>query len=643
MPNKRTAPYGGWRSPLSSSWVASSSVGLGQIMVDGSDIYWLEQRPEEGGRSVVVQYKDGIAADLIPGNYSARNRVHEYGGAAYTVSDKKLYFSNDKDQNIYQINPGQPVKPVRVDDSCRYADFQVDKQHNRLIAVCEDHSQAGLPPVNTLVSIGLAAPSTKHNLASGRDFYASPRLSPDGSQIAWLSWDHPAMPWDGCELWIADIKADGLHQKSRIAGGKEVSIFQPRYSPDGTLYFVSDQSGWWNLYRWRNNDVECVLAMEAEFGLPQWQFGLSTYAFLTSEAVLCVYCEQGRWKLGKIDVDSGKLMLINTHYTDISSMQATAAGMGVFIAASPTQTKAVVSYDSVSKQLDELQSSGDITELAGYLSIPEPVSYLPDQNQYAHGFYYPPVNKEFMGEQNSLPPLIVKSHGGPTAAATTAFNPKIQFWTSRGFAVLDVNYGGSTGYGRAYRHRLDANWGIVDVADCVAGAMYLVDKHKADPRRLIMTGSSAGGYTVLSALTFTDTFSAGSSYYGISELEALVRDTHKFESRYLDRLIGRYPDCSETYKERSPIYHADQLSCPVIFFQGLEDKVVPPGQTKKMVEVLMEKGIGVAYVTFDNEQHGFRRAGNIRCALDNELFFYSRVFGIPLVDELEPIKIYNCE
>ena len=643
------SPYGSWKSPITSDLIVSGTVGLGQIAIDGDDIYWIEGRPSEAGRSVIVRRTpDGKITDVTPPPFNVRTRAHEYGGSSFVVAGGVVYFSHFADQRIYcQALDSQP-KPLTPAASCRYADVIVDKQRNRLICVREDHAGEG-EAVNTIVSINLADGADIQILTQGDDFYASPSLSPDGSQLCWISWNHPNMPWDGTELWVGEINADGyLGNKNLVAGGLEESIFQPEWSPDGVLYFVSDKSNWWNLYRTPLHPpllrgeagIEPLCEMAAEFGLPQWVFGMSTYAVVSKSKIICTYTQQGKWHLASLDLIAKKLTTIKTPYTDISSVKARGETV-VFLAGSPTESTAIVQLNLATSQREVLRRSSDLSIESGYLSVPEPIAFPTENGLTAFGFFYPPKNQDFAAPAGEKPPLVVKSHGGPTAATSSSLSLKIQYWTSRGFAVLDVNYGGSTGYGREYRKRLQDSWGIVDVDDCANGAKYLAQKGLVDGNRMAIAGGSAGGYTTLCALTFRDVFKAGASYYGVSDLEALATDTHKFESRYLDGLIGPYPERKDLYVARSPIHSAERLSCPVIFFQGLEDKVVPPNQAEMMVEILKAKGLPVAYVAYEGEQHGFRRAENIKRTLDGEFYFYSRVFKFELAESVEEVPIYN--
>lgn len=642
MPESR--PFGSWKSPITTDSIVSGSIGLTQPLMDDDDLYWIEMRPVEGGRSVIVrQDASGRINDVIPAPFNARTRVHEYGGGDYAVANGSVYFSNFSDQRLYVQRDGATPAPITPAAEVRYADTMVDSVRRKLICVREDHRVAGKEAMNSLVSLELEGnDDCGRLLASGNDFYSSPRLSPDGSRLAWLTWNHPNMPWDGSELWVGDFGNDGLLRATTlVAGGKAESIFQPEWSADGLLYFVSDRSGWWNLYRASvNGDVEPVCEVQAEFGMPQWGFGMSSYAFASAERIVCSYIENGISHLAFVDTNTGKPELLDSPYTDIRYVRAR-KDQAVMRAASPTEAASIVKFDLEARTFAVVRRSNSLQIDAGYFSRPRAVEFPTEDWLTAHGFFYAPTNRDFRGLEGERPPLLVQSHGGPTSAATTALSLSIQYWTSRGIAVLDVNYGGSTGFGRSYRERLRDKWGIVDVDDCVNGARHLVEEQLVDGDRLMITGGSAGGYTTLCALTFRNTFRAGASYYGVSDLEALEEDTHKFESRYSDGLIGPYPERRDLYQERSPINFTERLSCPVIFFQGLEDKVVPPNQAVMMVEALRAKKIPVAYLPFEGEQHGFRQAKNIKRALDAELYFYSRVFGFELAEEVEAVEIEN--
>jgi len=641
MDGRKATPYGSWRSPISSDLIVRSVVELDQTALDGQEVYWLETRPGEGGRNVVVRRSpDGRTEDVIPQPFNARSRVHEYGGGDFAAHDGIVYFANFADQRLHQQAPGSAPQPLTPEGNRRYADMIVDAPRRRIIAVREDHSEAGREATNTLVDVGLED-GAERVLASGNDFYSSPRLSPDGGRLAWLAWNHPNMPWDGTELRVGELDEDGsLARSERVAGGPDESVFQPEWSPDGVLYFVSDRSGWWNLYRRRGGRVEPLCEREAEFGLPQWVFGMSTYAFESPSRVVCTYVEGGSFRLAALDVETGELEAIETPYSVITQVRA-AAGRVVFLGGSPATPAEVVLLDPATGEHEVLRRSGELEIEVAYLSSPQPIEFPTGDGLTAHAFFYPPENRDHAAPDDELPLLRVVSHGGPTAMTTTKLSLYVQYWTSRGVAVLDVNYGGSTGYGREYRRRLYGKWGIVDVDDCESGARYLAGRGLVDGGRMMISGGSAGGYTTLCALTFRDAFAAGASHFGVSDAEALAKETHKFESRYLDQLIGPYPERADLYRERSPIHFTDRISCPVIFFQGLEDEVVPPDQAETMFEALRKRGLPVAYVAFEGEQHGFRRAENIKRALDGELYFYSRVFGFDPADPIEPVQIEN--
>ena len=646
------SPYGSWTSPIKTDSIVADSVGLGQISLDGVDVYWLEMRPMEGGRNVLVKRApDGMASDVTPTPFNVRTRVHEYGGGAYTVSRGTVYFTNFADQRIYRQQVGHEPTAITPEGDMRHADFAIDSKRARLVCVQENHSDEA-EIVNSVVAIQMDTSdetiSSPEVLISGSDFYSSPRVSPDGSRLCWLSWNHPNMPWDGTELWVGELDREGRVAKKRlVAGGIDESICQPEWAPDGRLYFVSDRSGWWNLYLWNEQpdleDCERILPMEAEFARPQWVFGSNCYGFVSAHRAICAVNRKGVWGLLDVDLENG-----NCTELDIGGYSAmdrsdlrTSADQVYFEAGGPTEPSALLRLDLASGQLSLIQRSSTTSVDTGYLSQPETIEFPTEGGRTAHAFFYPPRNQDFAAPEGTKPPLLLKSHGGPTAAASTALDMEIQFWTSRGFAVVDVNYGGSTGYGREYRRRLERNWGVVDVDDCINAALYLTARGLVDKGQLAIDGGSAGGYTTLAALTFRDTFSAGASYYGVSDLESLARDTHKFESRYLDTLVGPYPQDAAIYRERSPINFTEKLSSPIILLQGLEDEIVPPDQAETMFNAVRSKGIPTAYLTFPGEQHGFRQAANIKRALEAELYFFSRLFGFEPADDIEPVEIEN--
>jgi dipeptidyl aminopeptidase/acylaminoacyl peptidase len=647
--------YGTWPSPISAEAVAAQAVRLGSVAVDGDDIYWLERRPNEGGRSALIRRGgDGRHDELTPEGFNVRTRVHEYGGGAYIVAGGAVYFSNFADQRVYrgglstgseERDPAVPV-PVTAKSGYFYADFAYDAGRRRLIAVREDHSLPNREAQTTLVSLPLdGGESAGDVIVSGDDFYSTPRVSPDGAQLTWLSWRHPQMPWDGTELWVADISASGaLSGARRVAGGPSESIYQPGWAPDGTLYFVSDRDGWWKLYRSDRSVVRSVITNappDAEFGRPQWIFDTATWFFAGPSRIVVSYTRSGRWHLGVVDVASGVMSSLAPGLEPREWLTATATH-AIVVAGSPRTSDALMQIDLDTGEADTLKTASPADLDSSYISEPETIDFPTGRGLTAHAFVYPPRHPEYAGVAGERPPLIVISHGGPTTATTARFDVAIQYWTTRGFAVVDVNYGGSSGYGRPYRERLNGQWGIVDVEDAVNAARYLVEQGKADPRRLIIRGGSAGGYTALAALVFhPGVFKAAASYYGISDLEVLQQDTHKFESRYNDSLVGPYPEARELYRARSPIHFVDRLSCALILLQGLEDKIVPPNQSEMMAEAVRKKGLPVAYLSFEGEQHGFRKASTIVRSLEAELFFYGAVFGFTPADAIEPLPIDN--
>jgi dipeptidyl aminopeptidase/acylaminoacyl peptidase len=640
---RKLAPYGSWRSPITAELYASSYIGVDEPSLDGDQICWKESRPREGGRNVLVRLSpEGTLTEITPKEFNVRTTVHEYGGGDYVVHDSKVYFSNFKDQRLYVHTADSQPSPITPSDlDMRYADGIVDAKRNRLIMIREDHTTRASQAVNTIVSIDLAKGGSGEILVSGNDFYSNPRLNHDGSRLTWLTWNHPNMPWDGTELWVGKFGSNGLVEEEKlVAGGTEESIFQPEWSPDGTLYYVSDATGWWNLYRNRDDEIEPLHPMEAEFGQPQWVFRERAYAFESRRMIVCSYIARGTSHLARLNADTGSLEEIPIPYTDIYDVLA-GSGYLLLLAGSPTSPVSLVKLDLNTLETQVLRRAREEIIDPAYVSIPETIEFPTEHGKTAYAFYYPPKNKDYEAPAGERPPLLVMSHGGPTASAGTTLRYGVQFWTSHGIAVVDVDYGGSTGYGRDYRKRLEGNWGIVDVNDCVNAARYLANRGDVDAKRLAITGGSAGGYTTLCALTFREFFHAGASYFGVSDLEALARDTHKFESRYEERLVGPYPERLDLYRERSPINYADKVSCPIILLQGLEDKIVPPDQSSKFYDAVRKKGLPTAFITFEGEQHGFRKAENLKRSIEAELYFYSRVFGFEPADPIEPVQIEN--
>jgi len=623
--------------------VASSGVRLGQVESAGGALLWLEGRPTEGGRSVIVRRAaGGHTADVTAHGFDVRSRVHEYGGGAYLTHGASVIFSRWDDQRLYRKDPGQEPRAITPDPpapaALRYADGRVTPDGAAVVCVRERHS--GSEVVNELVRVPLDGSAEPIALASGHDFYSFPRPSPDGTRLAFSTWDHPNMPWDGTDLWVAAVGADGsLEEPERVAGGPSESVFQPAWSPDGVLHFISDRSGWWNLYRLGDRGAEPLAPLEAEFGVPQWNFGAASYAFLPDGRIACSYGVGPERKLGILD---GELRALDLAHSPGGRASLTAVGDRVaYLGVSPTEPTAIVIADPDNGESEVVRAGAERSLDAAWISVPRPVEFASASGATAHALFYPPRSPEADGPEGERPPLVVMSHGGPTAAAERALDLEVQFFTSRGIGVVDVDYGGSTGYGRAYRERLKGQWGIVDTEDCIAAALHLAGSGDADAGRLAIRGGSAGGYTTLCALTFHDVFSAGASYYGVADAETLAQDTHKFESRYLDGLIGPYPERADLYRERSPIHFVERLSAPLIILQGLEDEVVPPSQAATMVEALRARGVPFAYLAFDGEQHGFRRAETVRRALEAEAYFYGRVLGFELADPVEPVVIEN--
>ncbi len=652
MPDAQTItpiPHGAWPSPVTPDMLTAQTIGLGEPGTDGDTRYWIESRASEGGlRRLVRQVGNGQPVPVTPPEINVRSAVHEYGGGSWTARDGIVVVSNYADNRLYRIDGGEATPITPDTHAWRYADLLLDPTGNRLIAVREDHSLADTEPVNTLVQLSLDGPNEDGGtvLVSGSDFVASPVLRGDGAQLAWLAWDHPNMPWDGCELWKADIAGDGtLTRLRQVAGGPTESIFQPRWAANGDLVFVSDRTGWWNLYRAYpgRDDITPLCPMEAEFGKPQWVFGMSTWDFAPDGSIVCAWTRDGAWHIGRLPGDGGELTAYDTQFTYFDGIAVQDQTKALMLAASPEEPGQVISLDLDSGNAVTLRQSMDITLPEGSVSIPEAISWPTTGGATAHGIYYPPASTGAVAPDGELPPLLVKSHGGPTSMTSAEFSLGIQYWTSRGFAYLDVNYGGSTGYGRAYRERLNGQWGIVDVDDCISGAMWLAEQGRIDGARMVIKGGSAGGYTTLAALTFREVFRAGVSSYGIGDLEAMTRDTHKFESRYLDTLVGPWPEDKATYDERSPIHHVERLNCAMLLLQGLDDKVVPPAQAETMAEAVRAKGLPVALLMFEGEGHGFRKEETIHRVLQAELSFHSQVLGFPHPEGVSPLNIENLD
>jgi dipeptidyl aminopeptidase/acylaminoacyl peptidase len=668
------APYGSWPTPITSELVVRAAAGVGEVSLDGDTVTWAEQRPEEGGRTQLVRRTgDGPPVDLLPAGFNARTAVHEYGGGAWWGHGASVWFANWADQRLHVLTGQQGPHPVTAEPEApkgdRWADGDLDAGGRWMVVVRERHPAGGgaAEVANEIVVLDASAEVPPRVLVTGPDFVSDPRLSPDGRRIAWVQWSHPDMPWDGTELCVAELRATdigpALAHPAVVAGrpdrapgghGDGESVGQPRWAADGSLWFLSDRTGWWNLYRWTppapgaaaaSGPVEPAVQIDAEIGVPQWVFGQSRYAFLSGDRTVFAYLRDGIDHLA-VRLPDGGTRELDLPYTTVSSVQADGDRV-VFVGASATSEPAVVSVHvdaaGTAAAPEIVRPARDLGIGPEWFSLPEPIAFPTTGGRTAHALVYPPTNPDVEPPAGELPPLLVLIHGGPTAMARPMLQLGTQYWTSRGFAVVDVNYGGSTGYGRAYRNQLRGNWGVVDLDDCEAAARWLGEQGRVDPARLCIRGGSAGGYTALAALAFRDTFAAGASRYGIADLEVLATDTHKFESRYLDQLIGPYPERRDLYAARSPIHHLDGFHRPLIVLQGLEDEVVPPRQSEMIVEALRARSVPVAYVTFEGEQHGFRQAANIRRALDAELSFYAQVFGIdlPAGEGIEPVAVEN--
>ncbi len=636
---KQKLAFGSWESTITTDLILNNSVSLGEISLFGDDIYWVEMRANEGGRYVVVkQTIDGKKTDAIPSGYNARTRVHEYGGGSYLVTNRGVVFSNFDDQSLYLVDANNVCKKLTIQEDCRYADIIYDKYRERLICIREDHSERAKEAVSSIIAVSLLEYGNEIILQCGADFYSNPRLSNDGQKLCWISWFHPNMPWDNTSLFTSEINDVGQIGKASLVAGGDIneSVCQPSWSSDGILYFISDKNNWWNLYRLGENGIECIIKLDAEFAVPQWSFRESNYDFIDYNSIISIYRQQGLAYIAIINTDKKTFETLSLSYTEIESLVCK-KNNAYFLGSSPTEFKSIIEYDIEKRIVNVIQKSNAICLDKEYISVGESISFPVDENKHAHAVFYRPQNRYYTGLDDEKPPLVVMSHGGPTGESHNGLKMVVQFFSSRGFAVLDVNYGGSSGYGREYRRRLNGNWGIVDVNDCSKAALYVAEEGWVDKDRLAIRGGSAGGFTTLAALAYTDVFKAGASHYGVSDLEALTKETHKFESRYLDTLIGAYPETQEIYKERSPVNAVDRLSCPVIFFQGLEDKIVLPNQAELMVDALKLKGIPVVYVAYEGEQHGFRQAKNIKKTLESELYFYATIFNFKCADKIEPI------
>ena len=645
MRKPSTSAYGSWTSPITPSLISQSAKTLGQICLDNSAIYWTESIPTDGGRVAIMKCNENYVCSVItPSPFNVRSTIHEYGGGSYTASDETIYFSNYTDQQIYKHIEGTHPQQLTNTPGSRYSDYRIDKSRNCLISVTEEHFENAAEPINTISLVDLDTGHVRP-IISGSDFYSNPRLDHSGTRIAWLCWNHPNMPWDGTQLWVATINSDGsIQNEQMLSQGKSDSIYQPEWGLDGCLFFVSDRTGWWNIHKWDGDSTVNLTPIEAEFAKPQWIFGTGTYGIMSEDLIIASRTKNGRWDITTLDSNTGALIELDSTYPEMGRGDLKANSSSLVVeASSPTTPMSLLRYDFTSGTWNAITSSNSADVPENYISKAIQIEYESNPGTTSHANYYAPLNPDFQGPEDTLPPLIVKSHGGPTQSAQVGLDYTIQYWTSRGFAVVDVNYSGSTGYGTAYRDSLKGQWGILDVKDCIEAALYLSREGLVDQNKLCITGGSAGGYTTLAALTFHNIFSAAASHYGVSDLIALAKETHKFESSYLDQLVGPYPSAHDLYEQRSPINHTDGLGCPIILFQGVEDKIVPQNQADRMYEAILSKGIPVSYLLFEGEQHGFRRPESIKRVLEAELYFYSRIFKFPVLQPSEPVQIHNLD
>ena len=640
----KEAPYGSWVSPLGSD-LAAATMSFERPDPCGDGVYWLESRPHEGRTVLVFKPCEGDVVDVVPAGFNVRNSVHEYGGGAYFRSGSTLFFTNFDDQRLYRQDgvhgEPHPITPEPPEPrSLRYADGVVTADGNTVICVRERHE--GENVINELVALPADGSGDATTIVSGRDFFSYPRISPDGRRLAWTSWDHPRMPFIGTDLWVAELAGAQPGEPRHVAGGESESIFQPEWSPDGTLHFVSDRSGWWNLYRERGDDVEAVAPVEAELGWMQWLFAWSSYAFLPDGRVACILNRGSSQPLTFLDPERGTYEDAGIGFDSARAPTLRAdENRLVWVAASPTEPQSVLALDAETGELEVLRRASTHAIDPSFVSVPEPLAFPTTDGETAYALYYPPVNPDFAGPRDERPPLVVSIHGGPTSQSVPELNASLQYLTSRGVAVVDVNYGGSTGYGRAYVERLKERWGPVDMADSIAAGRYLIERGEVDGDRVAITGGSAGGYTTLYALTFEDFFATGASFFGVTDLIAFNQTTHKFESHYDHWLLGPLPEATQIYEERSPANYADDLKAPVLLLQGLDDKVVPPSQAEIMVEALRRNQVPFAYIAFEGEGHGFRKEENIRRSLEATFSFFAQVFGFEPADEIDPVEIEN--
>ena len=638
----KTKKYGSWESPVKASLIAEGTPRnpLSEILIDKNIIYWIESRPKENGRNVIVMKENNDSPkDILPKEFNARNSVHEYGGGVYSVKNGIIYFTNWDDQRIYKIqdNKIKPITPVsKPNKSIRFADLNISPDEKNLVCVMETHHQNSVE--NEIVIIPTDGTSEPKSLLKGCDFYSSPRLNKNGTKIAWICWQHPNMPFDSTELHIADFSSNGVKNHKKIAGGDDESVMQPKWNGN-QLLFISDKTGWWKINKHENNHSEVIINDNTDIAEAPWVFGLSNYSISGKNLITTLVNDSNR-EIIVLNLENYSEIRKTVPFSGIKYLSSN-ENFTCFVSGTTTSPETVTKTFSNIDNFDIIKYLSVFSMPKNLISTPQNITFPTTNNSVAYAWFYPAHNPEFKGPENDLPPLIVISHGGPTSGSSSTLSLAIQYWTSRGISVVDVNYRGSSGFGKKYRDSLKGNWGIYDTEDCIAAAKYLVERKLVNEEKIAIRGGSAGGYTTLCALSFHDYFSAGASYYGVADAGALAKDTHKFESRYLDSLIAPYPKERKLYEERSPIFYVDNIKCPVIIFQGEEDMIVPKSQAEEMVKALDNKNIPYTYQLYNGEQHGFRKTENIIRSLESELLFYGSIFGFIPADKIPPININN--
>jgi dipeptidyl aminopeptidase/acylaminoacyl peptidase len=631
-----TAAYGSWGSPITAASIFEASDNVSYLAVENNQLYFIESKASANGKNVLFKLnKSNTAIQLTSSEVSVRSRVHEYGGRPYLVDGEDIYYSEFTDQKIYRISQNSIPEAITT-PGLRYMECITDQKNNRLICVREDHRGIG-EPINTLVAINLSEANKETILFKGTDFVSAPHLSPDGNSVAFITWLHPNMPWDDTQLRVINFSENGLVERVvEVPQDGNVSIKHPHYSKDGTLYFIADFENWWTLYR---TDVSSEQQKKPQKVLDK-KIEINSFGIENNDYAIITYRKDGGDHIARVNLATGEMTNIGDVFSSADSISV-ASDTVYFRASTPSSGNAI--YQLTANNYEKIYQPNGPEIKKGFLSVPQSIEFPTGINEIAYGFYYAPQNSNFTGAKNTLPPLIVKVHGGPVGATDSSLNLGIQFWTSRGFAVFDVNHRGSTGYGRSFRKKLYPNWGVVDVEDVSNGVKWLASEGSIDADKVAIRGGSAGGYTTLAALAFQNVFKAGTSYYGISDLGILASDTHKFESRYLDQLIGPYPEMKTVYDQRSPINSVENITAPLLLLQGLDDKVVPPNQSELIFNALKDNGIDTAYIAFEGEGHGFRQPANNIKALNSELSFYGQVFGFVPAGNIEAVQLIKSE